>query len=248
MKSFNKEFLRALKTLKSNFFGGISLVIFLLFAFILIFSSEYLFKSGFSDNYELYLLTAKLIAFLVFLSPLHYGIFLWFNESQLGFKHAVWESLGFFTSLRLIFRSAFHRLTFILMYMLCLSPTFILLCLGWASIKIAIINAQTEFLILGFCFFMVFIPFCILTLIFLSRFSLSTYIFVTNPDISVLSSFILSYKATKGKSVFLYKCKTRLFLINALTLFMIPISISVDYLTMSSLCSKIYSDSAVKIH
>ena len=195
------------------------------------------------NNYQFYIILAKALYLLIVFSPLSYGIKLYFAELEKGNSHKLWEILGFFTSPKLMLRCIVHRTIFVVIVTISFIPEVLILAISFFSFSLALETESVALLALSFSTFSVSLALLLLTMIFLSRFSLATYIFITNPDISVFSTFNLSYKITKGKSVFLYKCKSKLFLASILTLFLMPINISISNITMSSVCNKICSNS-----
>lgn len=236
---FFKIYINSLKTAFKNLFSATFPAILLIFLPTLSLVFEYLYRF-FSQEYSYFtVLSIKILYYLVIFSPLSYGIYLYFSELSKGVRHKIWEAFGFFTSPRLIFRCIFHKTLGVLIYVLALLPSISVLFFSAVAFRIALNTESAEMLILGFCTLVLAVSLIILGFTFLSRFSLASYIFITNPDLSVISSFRRSYAFTKGKGVYLFKLRTICFIVCALGIFAFPLFFSARQISLFTVYNKI---------
>lgn len=243
MSDFIATFWKSFKILKRNFFSSILLSIILIIAFFFFFTIDYFAKKYILiDN--IYLFILRLILFFLFIAPLHYGTLLWFIEADKGNKHAFWEALGFYTTIKLLFRCFFHRFIYILICAITLLLTFIFISFSVSAINLALQTAETPYLALAFSFIMVSLSVFFMSCVFLSRWSLSDYIFVTNPDMPIFRTFLLSQKLTKGKKNSLFFFHFMINSICTLTFFILPLSLSLKSLILSHKYTQLYKTKA----
>lgn len=236
---FYKIYLNSLKNSFLNF-KSIAVLSALLTIFAILPSGiEYALRFFYGRAYLDYIFIFKVLFNLLVFSPLKYGILLYFSELSKGIHHKLWEVFGFFTSLKLIFRCVFHKILGALVVVLSLLPTMTAVFFSIISFKLSLDNESTALLILGFCSLILALSMLFLGLIFLSKFSMSAYIFVTNPDSSVVSSFSRSLSLSKGKSVYLFRLQARCIIFALFGLIVFPAFISAKYLSLFSVYNKI---------
>ena len=203
-----------------------------------IFCSEIVIREYLTDN-SFYIFLIKAFAFLILISPLHFGVILWFCETSKGNKHKIYEALGFYTSPKLIIRCIFHRFISLFIFSFSILPSLTFTLLSVFTFNMALKTGETIFLALTVCLIPVSIALFMLLGIFSARWAYADLIFVTNPELSVIKSFKLSAKLTKGKinTIFLTEFISNLLLV--LTFFLLPVTLSLKSLFVALNYTKI---------
>ena len=238
-----KVIFKSFSDLKHRFFSSIFLASFFLMLLCFTIFSDYLIRFYFSGVDSFLLLIVKASLMLLLVCPLYYGTFLWFCETSKRYRHHFLEAFGFFTSIKLIFRSIIHFITKLLLFSFYVLPSIILAFASVFCFNIALNFSDIRLVFLGACVLIISLCVFILGLISYTKYSLSDYIFVTCPDLSVFSSFSLSRKCTKGMLSHLFLYKLKLFLLSAVLIFIAPVAFCINNLALSKIYCNLYEQS-----
>ena len=211
-----KIFKKASKILFKNFFSCIAVAFPMIFIAVVFYLSQiimtkYLERTAIDFSEYLFFANNSFLInilpfvfgflFLLFFSPLYYGIFLWFIELSKGNRHCFYEVFGYYTSLKLFFKSVWFNFRIAAANIVLIMPFLIFLS---SSLFVADIifnySGNAAFLLLGLflCLLALSVVFFLMFMILSSRYIAAQYIFVTNPDMTIKNVIKYSKKAMYG--------------------------------------------------